>query len=153
MSDYTSTQSGNREKEHHFRFLILPYIKQEAVPPSTEYHFLVLVKFLSIINTASTKCTIWSRPRPTFHINKTCDSLQFYYIYIWKIIILSWDPIGLTPEYFCVCLKPGPCLFMLFLSSVRSSFCWYWWIVDYHCLNFLCMTYWRWCEWDYEWCS
>jgi len=82
MSDYTSTQSGNRDKEHHFRFLILPYIKQEAVPPSTEYYFLVLLKFLSIINTASTKCTIWSRPRPIFHINETCDSLQFYYIYL-----------------------------------------------------------------------
>jgi len=36
-------------------------------------------------------------------------------IYIWKIIILSWDPIGLTPAYCCVCLKLGPCLFMVFL--------------------------------------
>ena len=39
------------------------------------------------------------------------------------------------------------------LWSVRSSLCWYWCIVDYHCLSFLFMTYWRWCEWDYEWWS
>jgi len=148
MSDYTSTQSGNRDKEHHLRYLILPYIKQEAVPPSTEYHFLVLLKSLSIINTASTKYTIWSRPRPTFHINKTCDSLQFYYIYLENYYFIMGS------------YRFNPCIW-----SQDLVFSWYFcfqWevrfvdigaIIDYHCLNCLFMTYWRWCEWDYEWWS
>ena len=67
---------------------------------------------------------------------------------------------GLIPPNVCSCSKLGLGLptsyVMVFLCSATSvkiwgdcSFCWYWWIVDHHCLNILLFC-WYWWIVDYH---